>query len=47
MEQDAKARVTFSKYTLKIANKRPVVAAMRLKWFEKEKITIEQQVRSI
>ena len=44
MDQDAKAGVPISKYTYKLTNKPPVVAPTRYKWYEKEKLTIEQQV---
>ena len=47
MDQDAKESVSISKYAHKLTNKPPVVAATRLKLFEKEKITIEQQVRNL
>ena len=47
MDQDAKAGVQISKYTHKLTNKPPVVAATRQKWYEKEKLTIEQQVRNL
>ena len=47
MDQDAKARVPISKFTHKLTNKPLVVAATRLKWVVKEKITIEQQVRNL
>ena len=43
MDQDAKPRVSISKYTHKLTNKPSAVAATRLKWFEKEKITIENK----
>ena len=47
MDQNAKAGVPISKYTHKLTNKPPVVAPTRYKWYEKEKLTIEQQVRNL
>ena len=36
MNQDGKARVPISKYTHKLTNKPPVVAATTQEWLEKE-----------
>ena len=47
MDQNAQERVPIPKYTHKLTNKPPVVAATRYKLFEKAKITIEQQVRNL
>ena len=47
MDQDEKARLPIPKYTHTLTNKPPVVAVTRLKWFEKEIMIIEQQVRPL